>query len=81
MEKYLELKENTEFYSGSAEIMESCSIPGMVLIQLWMTDKTNEDRDSAGIRLTRHQARQLGNHLVDLADELYFEEMRSNANG
>lgn len=76
MEKYLSVQEDTEFYSGHAEVMESNCNPGMVLIQLWMKDKTNDDRDSAGIRLTRDQARQIGSHLLNLADELFFEEQR-----
>lgn len=70
MQKCLKIKENTEFYSGDAEIMESLCNPGMVLIQLWMEDLTNGDRDSAGIRFTLEQARQVGNHLLALADEL-----------
>ena len=74
MEKYFEIQENTEFYSGRAEVMESLCNPGMVLIQLWMTDKTTDDRDSAGIRLTREQAREMANHLNSLADQLFFEE-------
>lgn len=77
MEKYLEIEEDTEFYRGRAEVMESCCNPGMVLIQLWMTDKTTDDRDSAGIRLTRTQARQVASHLNNLADQLFFEEQKS----
>lgn len=80
MEKYFEIQENTEFYSGRAEVMESLCNPGMVLIQLWMQDKTDGARDSAGIRLTREQARQVANHLNNLADQLFFEEQRANAN-
>jgi hypothetical protein len=80
MEKYLEVEENTEFYHGRAEVMESLCNPGMVLIQLWMNDKTDGSRDSAGIRLTREQARQVANHLNDLADNLFFEEQRSHGN-
>lgn len=79
MEKYFEVEENTEFYSGRAEVMESLRNPGMVLIQLWMKDKTNGDRDSVGIRLTRDQARQVAAHLNNLADQLFFEEQRANA--
>lgn len=79
MEKYLSVQEDTEFYSGHAEVMESNCNPGMILIQLWMKDKTNADRDSAGIRLTREQARQIGAHLLNLADELFFEEQRGKA--
>lgn len=74
MKKYFEIEENTEFYRGRAEVMESLCNPGMVLIQLWMTDKTTDDRDSAGIRLTRDQAREMANHLNSLADQLFFEE-------
>lgn len=70
MEKYLEIEENTEFYSGRAEVMESLCNPGMVLIQLWMKDNTDDRRDSAGIRLTTEQARQIASHLNALADEL-----------
>lgn len=70
MEKYLEIEENTEFYSGRAEVMESLCNPGMVLIQLWMKDNTDDKRDSAGIRLTTEQARQIASHLNALADEL-----------
>lgn len=77
MEKYLEIEEDTEFYRCRAEVMESCCNPGMVLIQLWMTDKTTDDRDSAGIRLTRTQARQVASHLNNLADQLFFEEQKS----
>lgn len=80
MEKHLEIEENTEFYSGRAEVMESLCNPGMILIQLWMKDKTNDARASAGIRLTRDQARQVADHLNNLADELFFEELRANAN-
>ncbi|AEZ66215.1 hypothetical protein EXT67_20700 [Pectobacterium atrosepticum] len=80
MEKYLEVQEDTEFYSGRVLVMESLYNPGMALIQVWMSDKTNGVRDSAGIRLTREQARQVGQHLLDLADELLFEEQRANAN-
>lgn len=76
---HLELKEDTEFYKGSVEIMESLCNPGMVLIQLWMEDKTNGDRDSAGIRLTREQARAMADKMTALADELYFKEMREKA--
>lgn len=70
MDKYLNLKEDTRFYRGDIEVMESKANPGMVLIQLWMKDIENGDRDSAGIRLTRDQARQVANHLNALADEL-----------
>lgn len=73
MEKYLEIEENTEFYSGRAEVMESLCNPGMVLIQLWMKDNTDDRRDSAGIRLTTEQARQIASHLNALADELETE--------
>lgn len=76
MEKYLQLQEDTRFYRGDIEVMESRSNPGMVLIQLWMKDIENGDRDSAGIRLTREQARQIAAHLNNLADELFFEERR-----
>lgn len=74
MEKYLSVKEETRKYRGDMEITESGHIPGMVLIQLWMKDIENGKRDSAGIRLTREQARQVGAHLINLADELFFEE-------
>lgn len=76
MEKYLEVEEDTEFYRGRAQVMESCC-KGMILIQLLMTDKTTDDLDSAGIRLTRTQARQVANHLNNLADQLFFEEQES----
>ncbi|KAB3178530.1 hypothetical protein F9047_11440 [Escherichia coli] len=80
MEKYLNLKEDTRFYRGDIEVMESKANPGMILIQLWMKDIENGDRDSAGIRLTREQARQMADHLNALADQLFFEEQRANAN-
>ena len=80
MEKYLKLNEDTRFYRGDIEVMESKANPGMVLIQLWMKDIENGDRDSAGIRLTREQARQVASHLNNLADQLFFEEQRANAN-
>lgn len=76
MEKRIELEEETEFYTGRVEVMESYCNPGMVLIQLWMTDKTTEAQDSAGIRLTREQARQVAAHLNNLADQLFFEAQR-----
>ena len=76
MEKYLAVQEDTEFYFGHAEVTESSCNPGMVLIQLWMKDKTNDERSSAGIRLTRDQAREVADHLLNLADELFFEEHR-----
>ena len=76
MEKYLEVEEDTEFYRGRAQVMESCC-KGMILIQLWMTDKTTDGLDSAGIRLTRTQARQVACHLNNLADQLFFEEQKS----
>lgn len=76
MEKRLELKEETEFYTGRVEVMESYCNPGMILVQLFMTDKTTEEQDSAGIRLTREQARQVASHLNNLADQLFFEAQR-----
>lgn len=79
MEKYLSVKEETRNYRGDLEVTESGHIPGMVLIQLWMKDIENGKRDSAGIRLTREQAREVGNHLISLADELFFEEQRGKA--
>lgn len=76
MEKYLRVEENTEFYSGRAEVMESLCNPGMALIQLWMTDNTNNDRDSAGIRLTTEQARRVGAYLLELANKLDNDKVR-----
>lgn len=70
MEKYLKLNEDTRFYRGDIEVMDSKANPGMILIQLWMKDIENGDRDSAGIRLTPAQARQVAAHLNALAEEL-----------
>ena len=79
MDKHLILKEETRRYRGDIEVKESKSIPGMVLLQLWMKDIEHGEQDSAGIRLTRDQARQLAEHLNALADQLFFEEQRANA--
>lgn len=76
MKKYFEVEEDTEFHSGRVEILGSGWKPGTVLLQLWMTDKKNGRSDSAGIRLTRDQARELANQLNSLADQLFFEEQR-----
>lgn len=70
MEKYLKLNEDTRFYRGDIEVMESKANPDMILIQLWMKDIENGDRDSAGIRLTPAQARQVAAHLNALAEGL-----------
>lgn len=80
MEKYLKVEEKTRFYRGDMKVRDSVSNPGMVALQIWMKDIENDARESAGIRLTREQARQVGQHLLDLADELFFEERRANAN-
>lgn len=78
MGKYLNLKENSENYEGYLEAMESLINPGMILLQTWVTELATDDRGSAGIRLTREQARALGNHLIELADQLFFEDLEKN---
>lgn len=76
MKKYLEVEENTEFYEGSVEVTESHFNPGMALIQVCMKDKTTNERESAGIRLTLDQARQVGAHLLELANKLGHDQTR-----
>lgn len=44
------------------------------------TDAYLAAEDAAIIRLTRNQARQMADHLNALADHLFFEEQRTNAN-
>lgn len=80
MEKYLNLKEDTRFFRGEIEAMESKMNPGMILLRLWMKDIENGARERANIRLTRNQARQMADHLNALADHLFFEEECTNAN-
>lgn len=74
------VEEDSHYYKGHANVMESIASPGMILIEVWMSEKATGQRDSAGIRLTREQAREMANKLYDLADELFFEEQRKNAN-
>ncbi len=69
-------KEDTMAYEGEVRISASHYVTGMVLVEAFAENKHTREESSAGVRLTREQARELGAALISLADELYFQEMR-----
>lgn len=73
----MKFEEDTEKYTGFAQVLPSRLKPGMILLEVWMNDQKG-DSSSAGIRLTRNQARQMADELNRLADDLFFQEQRGN---
>lgn len=70
MTALLKLEENTQAYKGHAHILESLAEPGLILIEVVMTDKIANDKSSAGIRLTANQARLMASMLNSMADQM-----------
>lgn len=68
------IKEDTRHFKSEAVIIESYLIPGMVLLQVHTEEVDTGNKDRGHIRLSREQARQLGDALIRLADELFFRE-------
>lgn len=81
MKNYYVVKEDTKKFSGFLEIAPSAIENGMILVKTVSKEKVSGDNFIAGIRLTRQQARELADQLNILADELYFESLRSQNAG
>ena len=70
MTALLKIEENTQNYKGHAHVLESIAEPGMILVEVMMSEKVTNLKDSAGIRLTANQARLMASMLNSLADQL-----------
>lgn len=70
MTAILKLEENTQSYKGHAHILESLAAPGMILVEIAMTEKVTGLKANAGIRLTANQARLMASMLNSMADQM-----------
>jgi hypothetical protein len=69
-------KEKSAQYEGSLCISPSAIEKGKIVIETSMTQIASGKSAAAGIRLSREDARELATELMNLADHLFFEEIR-----
>lgn len=69
-------KEKSSQYEGSLCISPSAIEKGKIVIETNMTQIASGKSAAAGIRLSREEARELATELMNLADHLFFEEIR-----
>lgn len=69
-------KEKSAQYEGSLCISPSVIENGKIVIEIDMTQIASGKSAAAGIRLSREEARELATELMNLADHLFFEEIR-----
>lgn len=70
------IKEDTRYFKSEAVVIESYLNPGKVLLQVHTEEVDTGDKHSSHMRLGREQARQLGDALIRLADELFFKDQQ-----
>ena len=68
------IDESTRCFNARCNVVESYKEPGMILVQTRTQEVDSGEVLDAHIRLTREQARQLGDELIRLADELFFKD-------
>lgn len=61
---------------GDITVRRSVVSPGNILVEVTQCPELTGNITQANIRLTRNQARELGQALFDIADSLYFEHLQ-----